>query len=314
MVTGAAFRTVQIGLAAIVALGIIAYLAALPGERISAQENATATPTATPTATATPTGDLVVAPGVVQMGQTTLAVGLHTLPRDLEVSIRYSGHFIPEDESCDDAGTPGATPSAVAPTWVTLNACAVGDGWARLVESNTGRVIEEVSVTVIEPGVIGQAPATVSVSGVTSRELTPGGSGDDFSVRVSELEIATGYELHTVALNGSSAAFDQACTDFKEIDDVIWRGATKTYTVYGCVATGTYIWSWVEKEDGSVVANTGLHDHRVNVADPTVSFSSSTYSVDEGDEATITVKLSHKSAEPIFIPITVSNGTAESDD
>ena len=279
-----------------------------------AQESATATPTATPAATATPTGDLVVAPGVVRMGQTPLAVGLHTFPRDLEVAIRYSGHFTLEDESCDAAGTPGATPRAVAPTWVTLKACEVGDGWVRLAESETGRVIEEVSVTVIEPEATRQAATTVAVSGVASSEWEPGGSGDEFEVRVTGLEIADSYELNTVALNGSSAAFDEDCTDFSETEDIGWRPTTKEYTVYGCVATGTYIWSWVEEEDGSVVASTGLHDHRVNVADPTVSFSSSTHSVDEGDEATVTVELSYESHEFIKIPITVSNGTAESAD
>ena len=303
-------KTIWVVPAAIAALGFIAYMTALSSEPISAQESATATPTAAATA-----GDLVVAPGVVEVGQTALAVGLHVLPFDLEVKIEYSGHFIPEDDSCDDAGTPGATQSAVAPTWVTLNACAVGEGWARLVESDTGAVIETVNVTVIEPGATGrQTRPTVTVSGVTTTELTPGGSGDEFSVRVSELEIATGYELHTVALNDSSAAFDQACTDFKEIDDVIWRGATKTYTVYGCIPPSTSIWSWVEDEDDIVVASSDFPGPTVNVKDPTVSFSSSTHSVDEGDEATVTVELSYESHEFIKIPITVSNGTAESAD
>ncbi len=112
------FKTIWVVPAAIITLGIIAYMTALFSEPISAQEEAT------------PTGELVVAPQSVELGQTALAVGLHVQPFDLEVKIEYSGHFIPEGESCDDAGTSRTTQSAVAPTWITLNACALGDGWS----------------------------------------------------------------------------------------------------------------------------------------------------------------------------------------
>ena len=189
MLNEATLRASRIALAVAVSLGIIAYLATLPGERISAQESGTAPSTATTTATttrsaATTSGDLVVVPGVVQVGQTTLAVGLHVLPFDLEVAIEYSGHFTPDGESCDDAGTPGSTPRAVAPTWVILNACTVGDGWVRLVESGTANVIEEVSATVTNSrGVRQQADPSVTVSGVTSSELVPGGLGRLFLSR-----------------------------------------------------------------------------------------------------------------------------------
>ena len=66
--------------------------------------------------------------------------------------------------------------------------------------------------------------------------------------------------------------------------------------------------------DGTVVASSDFPGPRVNVKKPTVSLSEETYSVDEGDDATVEVQLSHKSSELIFIPITVSNGTAESGD
>ena len=88
---------------------------------------------------------------MVQVGQTTLAVGFHVDPMDLEVVIEYSEHFTLEGEACDTAGTVGATQAAVAPTWVTLNACTVGDGYVRMVDSETGDVIKDVSVTVIQP-------------------------------------------------------------------------------------------------------------------------------------------------------------------
>ena len=179
-----AHSIVRIGLIAIIVISIVVYLTTLPGERISAQEGestpSTATSTAPTTATstrsaATTTGNLVVVPGVVQVGQTTLAVGLHVLPFDLEVAIEYSGHFTPDGKSCDDAGKPGTTPRAVAPTWVILNACTVGDGWVRLVESGTSNVIEEVSATVTNSrSARQQTNASVTVSRIATSKLVPG--------------------------------------------------------------------------------------------------------------------------------------------
>ena len=47
---------------------------------------------------------------------------------------------------------------------------------------------------------------------------------------------------------------------------------------------------------------------------PTVMFSDSSYSVDEGDEEDVTVELSHASSRRLVIPITVAPGTAERND
>ena len=252
-------------------------------------------------------------PGVVQVGQTTLAVGLHVLPFDLEVAIEYSEHFTPDGESCDDAGTSGSTPRAVAPTWVILNACTVGDGWVRLVESGTGSVIEEVSATITNSSAVRQqADPSVTVSGVTSSELVPGSSGDSFSVAVSGIESGPEYDLTTVALNGSSAAFNRACSIFTEAEEIT-RAVTRSYTVYGCIPPGTTIWSYLDL-NGISLASSDFPGPYVNVKPPTVSFSSSSYSVDEGSSATITVELSYESHALIRIPITVSNGSAESSD
>ena len=271
--------------------------------------NATSTPAAP-----APTGELVVVPGVGQVGQTTLAVGLHVAPFDTEVAIHYSEHFTPQGETCDSA-TPGATQPAAAPTWVTLNACSVGNGYVRLVVSATGYVIEEASVTVTPPGVIGQGTLSVALSGVTSRELTPGVSEDEFEVSAAGLSSGKTYELNTVALNGISAAFDRNCSDFKQTERIrLSTSATRKYKAYGCAAPGTYIWSYVEEVNGPAIASSGLTDHFLNVADPTVSFGSSAYSVNEGADRSITVSLSHGTGHRLRIPITVTNGTAESGD
>ena len=252
-------------------------------------------------------------PGVVQVGQTTLAVGLHVLPFDREVIIEYSGHLVPDGESCDDAGTPGTTPRAVAPTWIILNACTVGDGWVRLVEFGTGHVIEEVSATITKSSPVGrQSDPSVTVSRIATSKLVPGGSGHSFSVIVSGIESGPTYDLTTVALNRSSAAFNRDCDIFIEAEEIT-RAVTRNYTVYGCIPPGTTIWSYLDL-NGVSLDSSEFPGPFVNVKPPTVSFKSSSYSVDEGSSATITVELSYESHALIRIPITVSNGTAESSD
>ncbi len=317
----ATLKTIAIGLIALTALIFISYLVTPPADRISAQDGGTGTTTPVPDAnesetTPATTGELVVVPSEVQKGQTTLAVGFHVVPFDLEVEIRYSGHFTPEDESCDNAGTAGSTQAAAAPTWITLNACTVGEGYVRMVESATGNVIKEVSVTVIQPGVTGQqARTTVTISGLASTELVPGGSGDRFSVSVAGLEGHKEYNLHTVVLNSLSAAFNSGCTRFRETDSIVGlTSATESYTVYGCVAPGNSLWSYVEEMGGRAIASSGVSNNPVNVKNPTVSFSESSYSVVEGSDSTITVELSHRSSDFIGVPINVTNGTAESTD
>ena len=89
------------------------------------------------------------APAVVEVGDVFDAVGFEVVPSDLEVKMEYSEHFVLDGESCDSASA-GASAGALAPIWVTLEACSTGKGQVRLVASNTGAVIEEVSVTVRE--------------------------------------------------------------------------------------------------------------------------------------------------------------------
>ncbi len=249
---------------------------------------------------------------LIPAGQTTLAVGFHVDPRDVEVEIRYSERFAAEGEACG-AGTPGATQPA--PVWVTLQACSVGDGYARLVAAATGHVIEEVSVTVVPPGASGQSDLSVDISGAASVDLIPGGSGYGFTVSASGLESNRDYELNTIVLNEFGAAFNSGCSVFKETAAI--RGApsaTRRYTAYGCAAPGSYLWAWVEEVDGTAIDSTGLFDRFLRVPDPTVSFSSRSYFVSEGAEAHIRVELSHATAHRLRIPVTVTSGTADDRD
>ena len=237
-------------------------------------------------------------------------MGFHVVPRDLDVVIEYSGHFTPEGESCDTAGTAGATQAAAAPTWITLNACTVGKGYVRLVESATEDVIKDVSVTVVDQGVKDERSTTIRIDGLTSADLVPDGSGDRFSVSVMGLQTNVEHVLHTVVLNSLSAAFNRGCTRHSIATDILGLpSTTEFYTVYGCVAPGNRIWSYVEEVGGVTIISTGLFDNPVNVKDPTVSFSRSSYSVGEGSDVDVTVELSHRSSNIIRVPITVSGGT-----
>ena len=183
-----------------------------------------------------------------------------------------------------------------------------------LVESANGNVIKEVSVTVIDPAGPRQGGPSVAISGLTSSDLVPGGSGDAFTVFVTGLDSNIDHELHTVVLNNLSAAFNQGCTRFTVATDIISVPSfTQSYTVYGCVAPGNNLWSYVQEVDGRTLANSGISNNPVNVADPKVSFKESSYSVDEEDEVDVTVELSHPSSNRIDIPITFG-GTADSSD
>ena len=217
-----------------------------------------------------PTGKLVVAPQSVEQGETTLAVGFHVEPSDTEVKIEYSGHFTPEGESCDSAGSPGATSSAVAPTWITLNACAVGEGYARLVVSDTGHVIETVNVTVAEPTASGQGEGgegdpVLRLRGVASSMDV--GDSDDFTVNVGRLNRDSAYVLYMESLDMSSLAFDRGCSDFTKTVNV--RGVftySGSHTMYACDAPGTDLFVYLQL-DGNTVASSGLGANYVTVAE-----------------------------------------------
>ncbi len=161
------------------------------------------------------TGELVVVPGVVQVGRTVLAVGFHVVPFDLQVEIRYSGHFTPEGDSCDTAGTPGATQSAAAPAWITLNACTVGEGYVRLIDSANGSAIKDVSVTIVHPAIPGP---------VTDLTVEPRNTNITVSwVAPSEGGSPTGYIAHIKPVGGGDGQTlrpeaDKTTVKFRRLD------------------------------------------------------------------------------------------------
>ena len=263
---------------------------------------------------ATPaTGNLVVVPQSLDVGETTLAVGFHVEPGDLEVKIEYGDHFVPEGESCP-ATSAGATQSSVVPTWIHLTACSAGDVTVKLVASDTGAVIESVSVTITEPSAVtGQqvaASPTVSLSGVASSLKV--GQGDHFSVSASGLDEDLAYELHTVPLN-NNLAFNRNCTDRRKTANLTNRTSYSTsYTVYGCRSSGSNLWAYL-RQGGTAIDSTSISDNRIDVT-PTVNLSSSQYSMAEGGSVSVTVRLNGANSESPTIPISITRGTAESTD
>ena len=280
--------------------------------------------TETPTTDPDPTGELVVVPGLMQVGQTTLAVGFQVVPLDLEVKIEYSEHFVLEEESCD-AESAGATPATIAPTWVTLKACSVGEGRVRLVEADTGSVIQEVRVAVSEAGPMGQADITITFGSIPS-SLTVGDS-DRFNVEVTGLDRNTSYELITTTLHPLILTFNAACTDVRETADITnTSSATRSYGAYGCRVGRAIVWSYLNV-DGSAVAATDIsNEGRVRVVpppstptstptptpppptDPEIDISGLGTTLEEGDQDTFTVTASDlDSSRSYAVEVTTSD-------
>ena len=214
-----------------------------------------------------PTGELVVVPGSISVGETTLAVGFHVKPFDQQVRIEYSERLAPEGESCGGSST--TTESVVAPTWVTLKACSAGSAHVRLVASDTGHAIAEESVVIAEPSIGGQGGGggdtrpVVRLSGVASKLNV--GDSDGFRVRVTRLDRRLEYELHTVPLNGRSLGFNRGCTDFRETEDIEDSSFhSESYTMYGCRPPGTTVWAYLNF-NGSAIAATDIDENRVTV-------------------------------------------------
>ncbi|MYA62337.1 MAG: hypothetical protein F4X94_07175, partial [Dehalococcoidia bacterium] len=282
------------------------------GHGTSAQEPAT-TPTSDETATTvpTPTGTLVVAPGSVQVGQTATAVGFHVDPPDLKVRIEYSDHFVPEDESCS-TGSPSPTQAMPAPTWVTLNACSVGDGYVRLVASDTGQVIRSESVTVTEAGPSGQSSESVTISSFSSSLQV--GHSDSFTVETTGLNSGTEYTLNTTFLNLTSVAFNSGCTTFSKSETFRGRTAQNyTYSAWGCRSRGTYLYAYLQV-NGSVVAANRLSNHYITVVTPTptpspepeVTITANKSSITEGDDIEFTVTLNNAPSSELTVKVSVT--------
>ena len=310
-------QMIWIGLMAIVFVGLAANAAIQNTGPAYGQETGTATTTPT-AAVPSPTGKLVVAPTPLLVGQTAEAVGFHVEPVDQQVRIEYSEHFGPDGESCDGSST--TTPSAVAPTWITLKACSAGNGYVRLIASDTGHVIEEVSVTITDPtkSIIGQgggggvAGPRVWLTGVASTLKV--GSSDGFRVHVSGLNRTKNYKLYTVSLNRRSLAFNSSCDDFDAREETI-RGVinySTSYTVHGCSSPGTYLWSYLS---GDATDSSGLRDHYVTVpAPPSVDISGLVSSMEEGDSDRFTVSASDLDSSARYtIRVTTDSSSSDPD-
>ena len=250
----------------------VAYVAMASGGTISAQETVTE-----------PTGKLVVAPRPVQVGEKPLAVGFHVEPVDLQVSLEYSEHFVPDGESCADYTAPRITTPQPAPTWATLKACSVGKGYVRLIASNSGQVIEEVSVSINAEGTRQEVrDASISLSGVAP-QLTVGGSSDRFTVTARGLITSASYEIHVVSLN-QKLAFDSECTNHDESTTVTGQISYGAFEdMWGCMPPGSFLWAYMDS--GTETISTGLTDHYVTIPnrEPTVAIETSGGTVDGGE-------------------------------
>ena len=199
-----------------------------------------------------------------------MAVVFHVEPRDLEIEIEYSEHFAPDGESCADKGVPQSTSRAVAPTWVTLIACSAGEGYVRLVASDTDHVISETGVRVEDPSTrsIRQTVRrpSMSLTGVPS-SLTIGRGSGSFSVQISGLDSSETYELHAVSLN-LRLAFNSGCTNHNKSNTFSPTESrySRSYNLWGCRTPGGYVWAYMDAENGGSYA-TELTDHYVTVVE-----------------------------------------------
>ena len=186
--------------------------------------------------------------------------------------IEYSKHFVPVGKSRDSAGASGATQIAAAPIWIELNACAVGDGWARLVASNTSAVIETVNVTVSEPDeATGDKSGreNVSISGISSGLSLDVGDSHSFTVSATQLDSLEVYDLQTVVLNNKSLAFDSGCTDRRETTRI--RETTSRsvqHKAWARSSPGSVIWAYLEV-DGKAIVGSPINKNRITVVAPT---------------------------------------------
>ena len=249
------------------------------------------------------TGKLVVVPSRLGVGETTEAVAFHVEPRDLEVYISYSGHFVAENESCDSAA-PGSSASSVMFIVVKLRACEIGPGVVRLLKQGSDQVIREFTVTITETVARAQASPTVSLSSIRST-MRPGTS-DSFSVNVSGISRNLDYELTTVPLNNpDSVAFDDECDVQEKVEDISSRTSyRKSYTAYACRPVGTGMWAYL-KQGEDYVANSGPSGNRIKV--PHEISISGPRSVDEDDdEIDFTVSSEFSAVSSIRVRVSVS--------
>ena len=144
-----------------------------------------------------PSGKLVVVPSyMLEVGQRTDAVAFQVRPRDLEVAIEYDHHLTEIGEPCDDAG--GLSESGFSSLTVRLEACQVGEAIVQLIAVETGAVIADYTVNIIERSPPTHPTIDISLTG--NRQIRP---RVPVQVMLIFSEVVTGFD-HTdiVVTNG----------------------------------------------------------------------------------------------------------------
>ena len=267
-----------------------------------------------------PVGELVVAPQDLEVGERAQAVGFHVSPDDLEVRITYdTAYLVPVGDSCSAGSARGRSPAATSSLAVMLSACSPGTTFVQLVVSDTGVIIDEVDVVITEASeVAGAAESDPSISLHDVPASLKVGESDTVTVRVEDLDRTVSYTLITVPLNDRSLLFHSSCDEDNDDHDDRTESISRTtfssfkYKIWACSSPGTVLWSRL-KIGNRIVAATSIDDYRVQVL-PTVSFSSRSFSGDEGEDITVTVNLNGARGESPDIPIETENISAEDRD
>ena len=133
-------------------------------------------------------GDLVIVPQDLDVGQTTTAYAILVWPDDVE-----DHHFTARGDSCENAG--GVSESATSSLIIKLTACRVGTSYVRLFVVETAAVIAEVESVISEP-----SQPTVTIHPVGSQKMRP---RVPVQIKVRFSEAVTGFD-HTdiVVTNG----------------------------------------------------------------------------------------------------------------
>lgn len=257
-----------------------------------------------------PTGELIVTPQRLVVGETTLAFANDVDPSDTLVVIEHGARLAPEDQSCDGSAATSTAPATSwsGDAWVTLTACSAGSFNVRLVASGTGRLIDEQQVTISEPGATGeqaqaQGEPGVSHSGVDTRMNA--GDSDKFDAYYYNLDASRQYPVGTRLQDGAKVSFDSGCNP-RDNSTVATIRSTDTetfpHTMYACESTGTQLVSWIKVSGDTLSATANIAVKAI------VKLGSNKYTVTEGGSISIPVKLVGASTETPTVSINASPG------
>ncbi len=147
-------------------------------------------------------GEFVVVPNLLNVGQTAEAVGFQLQPNDLVARIEFSDHFRPEGYSCQAPHAGVSQNSEDGWVGIILNACSAGEAILRLVVVDTGYVIGEQTATITEQAVnvrdvlVGFYNATDGPNwGNDANWLSDKPLGEWYGVTTDEEDMVIGLEL-----------------------------------------------------------------------------------------------------------------------